>query len=95
MTHEEKPNWYPAKIGCWNCDDIYELSVKQGMLVPEFLFKEQIICRTCGCKTLRPFAEYKASKRIMSDILLHHEMGHMQKSRGGTEGQDDSYDHFQ
>lgn len=96
MEPNEKPiTSYSAKIGCWNCDDVYEIAIKQGMVIPEFLFKEQIECRKCGCKTLRPYAEYKASKRIMSDVLLHHEMNHMQKSRGHDSNDSDGYDHFQ
>lgn len=68
---------YTAKVGCWNCDNIYEIDVTHGIVTPLFIQKEKPKCERCGCASLRMLAEYKAEKRIMKDILLHDHVEHV------------------
>jgi len=65
---------YRAKVGCWNCDDVYELIIKRGMLVPQFLTETKPQCRKCGCAVLKMFSEYTTRKKIMKDVLTHLEI---------------------
>ncbi len=62
---------YNAKIGCWNCNDVYMIKVIKGMNTPEFLQQVDPPCRKCECKTLRVFDEYKMEKEILRDLILH------------------------
>jgi hypothetical protein len=75
---------YSAKIGCWNCDEIYIIKIFKGVNIPEHLHKTDPQCRKCECKTLRIYAEYKIEKTILRDLILHsrleqsHEVEHHQ-----------------
>ena len=62
---------YSAKIGCWNCDDVYKIKIIKGINVPEYLQTIDPKCRRCECKTLRIYAEYKMEKEILRELILH------------------------
>ncbi|RLD63426.1 MAG: hypothetical protein DRI84_09635 [Bacteroidetes bacterium] len=62
---------YNAKIGCWNCDEIYTIKIVKGINVPEYLQTMNPKCRRCECKTLRIYAEYKMEKEILRELILH------------------------
>jgi len=62
---------YSAKIGCWNCDDIYKIKIIKGINVPEYLQAKDPKCRSCECNTLRIYAEYKMEKEILRELILH------------------------
>jgi len=68
---------YQAKVGCWNCDSAYEIAVKIGQITPQFLVDKEMKCRTCGCETLKMFAEYRIEKKIMKEVILHHRIEHL------------------
>jgi len=67
---------YPAKIGCWNCDHIYDISIAKGVMAPQYLSESKIKCKNCGCDTLKMFSEYRIDKKIMKDVILHHRIEH-------------------
>ena len=62
---------YSAKIGCWNCDDVYKIKIIKGINTPEYLQTTDPKCRRCECKTLRIYAEYKMEKEILRELILH------------------------
>ena len=62
---------YSAKIGCWNCDEVYTIKIVKGVNVPEYLQTMDPECRRCECKTLRIYAEYKMEKEILRELILH------------------------
>jgi len=62
---------YNAKIGCWNCDEVYTIKIVKGVNVPEYLQSMNPECRSCECKTLRIYAEYKMEKEILRELILH------------------------
>ncbi|KKN13485.1 hypothetical protein LCGC14_1005790 [marine sediment metagenome] len=76
-TLKKKKGFYSAKIGCWNCDSVYEISIKLGMVTPEYIMKKEPPCRNCGCNSLRTYSDYKTEKIIMKDVMLHHRIEHM------------------
>jgi len=67
---------YPAKVGCWNCDHIYEISIAKGTMTPQHLMDSKLKCKNCGCDTLKMFSEYRIDKKIMKDVILHHKIEH-------------------
>ncbi len=69
---KNKVETYVAKIGCWNCDSIYEISVAKGTMSSQYIAEDKLKCKKCGCKTLKSFAEYRIDKKIMKDVILHH-----------------------
>ena len=69
---------YEGKVGCWNCDNVYHIPVTFGIVVPEYLVKEDPKCVKCGCQTLKRFNEYAAEKKVMKDIILHHNIEHLE-----------------
>lgn len=68
---------YRARIGCWNCDSVYSILIKKGTNTPEFLVNKGIVCRNCGCKSMKMYNEYKVEKKIMKDVMLHAKIEHM------------------
>jgi hypothetical protein len=62
---------YSAKIGCWNCDDVYKIKIIKGVNVPEYLQQIDPKCRRCECNSLRIYAEYKMEKEILRELILH------------------------
>lgn len=67
---------YSAKVGCWNCDDIYEVSVIKGKIASQYIMENKLKCKRCGCDTLKMFSEYRIDKKIMKDVILHHKIEH-------------------
>lgn len=61
---------YRAKVGCWNCDLVYDIAVKLGTVAPMHLQDKNLTCRNCGCDSLRPFEDFKINKKIMKDLVL-------------------------
>jgi len=76
--YRDKSN-YLARVGCWNCDAIYELSIKKGKNLPEYLIEEEPPCKRCGCDSLKPFMEWTTEKDIMKDLVLHHRIEQLSK----------------
>jgi len=79
MTSKEPINskeTYSAKVGCWNCDDIYEVSVIKGKMASQYIMENKLKCKRCGCDTLKMFSEYRIDKKIMKDVILHHKIEH-------------------
>jgi len=77
MTSKEPiKETYSAKIGCWNCDNIYEIIIAKGKMAPQYLIDSKLKCKHCGCDSLRTFAEYRIDKKIMKDVILHHRIEH-------------------
>ena len=74
---KKKPVSYRAKVGCWNCDLVYDIAIKKGINTPEHLIKKEPLCRNCGCNSLKMFNEYKTEKKIMKDLILHHRIESM------------------
>ena len=68
---KRKTSRYNAKIGCWNCDEVYMIKIVKGVNVPEYLQSIDPPCRKCECRTLRIFAEYKMEKEILRELILH------------------------
>jgi hypothetical protein len=62
---------YSAKIGCWNCNDVYKIKIIKGINVPEYLQVKHPKCRRCECDSLRIYAEYKMEQEILREIILH------------------------
>ena len=73
---KNKVETYVAKIGCWNCDSIYEISVAKGTMASQYIMKSKLKCKKCGCQTLKMFTEYRIDKKIMKDVILHHRIEH-------------------
>ncbi len=67
----KKPVSYKAKLGCWNCDNVYHVAVKLGTNTPQYLMEKDPTCKHCGCTTLKMFAEWKVEKKILKDLILH------------------------
>ncbi len=72
----KKLGTYPTKVGCWNCDHIYEISIAKGTMAPKYLMDHKLKCKNCGCDTLKMFSEYRIDKKIMKDVILHHRIEH-------------------
>lgn len=68
---------YLARVGCWNCSEVYDLSIKLGTNVPEHMINNEPKCKNCECTTLKMFNEYIAEKKIMKDLILHHRVESM------------------
>lgn len=64
--------FYEARVGCWNCDEKYTISVLKGHITPQYIVDADIHCRGCGCDTLKMLSEYNIEKKIMKDVILHH-----------------------
>lgn len=77
----KKPEYYQAKVGCWNCDIIYEIDITKGLNTPEYLMNVEVPCIKCGCDTLKMLSEYKIEKKIMKDVILHHRIEHMEQAQ--------------
>lgn len=89
----EKLGNYSAPVGCWNCDEIYDIRIKKGVNVPEHLIKTNPPCKECGCDSLKPHMEYVNEKEIMKDLVLHHRMQQMEEK--DHKEVDKSSTHFQ
>jgi len=63
-----------SKIGCWNCDSTYSITIKKGITVPEYILGFDPECKKCGCRSLKPFDEYKTEKEIFKELVLHHKL---------------------
>lgn len=74
---KKKIKTYEAKVGCWNCDDVYVIPIKIGQITPQYINDSKIECKKCGCDTLKMYKEYQIEKRIMREIILHHRIEHM------------------
>ena len=72
----KKLGTYTAKLGCWNCDNIYEIAVTKGKMTQQYLIESKMKCKNCGCDTLKMFSEYRIAKKIMKDVILHHRIEH-------------------
>jgi len=70
---------YQGKVGCWNCNTVYNIAVKLGTPMPEYLMKKKTKCRHCGCDTIRMFSEYVVNKKIMKDLVLQGKLDEMSK----------------
>lgn len=91
----KKNDIYLAKIGCWNCDEIYELSIKKGENLPEYLIANDPLCRKCGCDSLKPYIEWTTEKEIMKDLVLHHRIEQLSKDDEDEDNKVNSnHDHF-
>jgi hypothetical protein len=82
---------YQAKVGCWNCDSVYDIAVKLGNMTPFFIADKELKCKNCGCETLRMHKEYVAEKEIMKDIILHSRIEHEHEE----EPPNKNHDHIQ
>ena len=71
VVKRKKTLKYSAKVGCWNCDEVYMIKIVKGVNVPEYLQNIDPPCRKCECRTLRIFAEYKMEKEILRELILH------------------------
>jgi len=89
---KKKAETYPAKIGCWNCDNIYEISVIKGKMTNQHLLDTKLKCKKCGCMTLKMFAEYRIDRKIMKDVMLHHRIEHPPEEE---ERKNKKHDHIQ
>lgn len=90
-SKKKKPVSYQAKVGCWNCDTVYEIAVKMGINTPEYLVAKEPLCKHCGCNSLKMFNEYKTEKKIMKDLILHHRI----ETMGMEANPDKRHDHIQ
>ena len=79
---KEPKETYSAKVGCWNCDNIYEISISKGTMTPQYLMDTKLKCTKCGCDTLKMFSEYRIDKKIMKDVILHHKIEHPPEDEG-------------
>ena len=77
-----KDKSYLAKLGCLNCDYICDTTVNKGISIAQFLMDEKPLCKQCGCELLTKLAEYKAEKKIMKDMILHHRIQSMENDIG-------------
>lgn len=87
-----KPEFYQAKVGCWNCDITYEIPIPKGINTPAYIMNVDPICIKCGCDTLRMFAEYKNEKKVMKDVILHNRIEHMEHEQ--HKEQPTKHDHY-
>lgn len=78
MKKKPKTKSYEARIGCWNCDITYTISIIQGKNTPEYLAKKEPKCKKCGCQSLKMISEWKCEKKIMKDLMLHHRITAME-----------------
>ena len=73
---KRKTTMYTAKVGCWNCDEIYTIKIVKGVNIPEYLQTIDPACRRCECKALRIYAEYKVEKEVLKELVLHARLDH-------------------
>ncbi len=94
MTRKDMKNkeTYTARIGCWNCDTIYEIFVAVGTMTSQYLVDSKLKCKKCGCQTLKMFTEYRIDKKIMKDVMLHHRIEHPPEEE---ERKNKTHDHYQ
>lgn len=78
----KKAEFYNAKVGCWNCDTPSTVEFPKGITVPDYLMSFEPICLACGCKSLKPYLEWKIEKDIMKDLVLHHRVEQMSHEHG-------------
>ncbi len=76
----DDPN-YSVIVGCWNCDDVYNINIKKGINCPEYLINSKKPCRRCGCDTLKPHVEFINEKEIMKELVLHHRMQQLEEGK--------------
>lgn len=69
--------YYKANVGCWNCDLLYEINVVRGEITPYYIANNKLVCKGCGCDSLKVLNEYKIEKKILKDVILHHRIEHM------------------
>ena len=79
---------YRAKVGCWNCDKVYEIAVKFGESVGKYIVDKKMVCRECKCDSLKMYKEYKINNKIMKDIILHDRLEHMNDEPKGKPNHD-------
>lgn len=84
---------YQALVGCWNCDETYNIMVKKGKNCPQYLIKAKLACRKCGCDSLKPHFEYINEREIMKDVILHHRVQQMEEKEPKEPSKD--HVHFQ
>ena len=82
---------YQAKVGCWNCDSVYEIAIKLGNNTPQYLIDKEPNCRNCGCPSLKMFNEWRVEKKMMKDLMLHHRITAMENDQGNPNAE---HDHF-
>ena len=83
---------YTVKIGCWNCDYIYDILVAKGKIAPQYIMESKLKCKKCDCETLKMFSEYRIDKKIMKDVILHHRIEHPPEDE---EKKNKKHDHIQ
>ncbi len=83
--------YYEARVGCWNCDEKYTILIVMGHNTPQYLADKKLLCRMCGCDTLKMFAEYKIEKNIMKEVILHHRIEHMHDDQHKEPSNDQSH----
>ncbi len=69
--------YYTAYVGCWNCDNVFGITIKKGIIAAEWVMNAKPKCTQCGCETLKVHNEYVIEKEIMKDVILHAKIGHM------------------
>lgn len=74
IVEKKKLNKYLGKVGCWNCSNIYKLSIKKGENTAEYIERIDPPCTNCGCRELKAFDEYRIEKDILKDLILQHRM---------------------
>lgn len=82
---------YTSKIACLNCNLIEDIQIEKGKIIPEFIAVQQLNCTNCGCETLTSFDAWKAEKKIMKDIILHHNIEHMEENEPKPTNNNDQY----
>ena len=81
---KRKTSKYNAKVGCWNCDEIYTIKIVKGVNVPEYLQSIDPPCRRCECQSLRIYAEYKVEKEVLKELVLHARLDHSHETEPTT-----------
>jgi hypothetical protein len=71
ITKKKKVDQYKAKVGCWNCDSIYDIGVDKGSITGIYIIQKKMKCSLCGCNSIKMFKEYVVEKKIMKDLILH------------------------
>lgn len=62
---------YSTSVGCWNCDGVYDIKVRRGIIASQYLMDSKIKCLYCGCDTLKVYSEYNIERETMKDVILH------------------------
>ena len=91
VQKKKKVSNYKARVGCWNCDYTYWLSIKKGINLPEYLVNSNPLCKRCGCDALKVYLEFKTEKEILKELILHHRLEHLS---GSEEEQSTDHRHY-